>query len=104
MSLLLIAARFGVVVESAEEDPSAQLCLGCPETWMKLGERCYKFFGSPKTWDDANSVCHQLNAELPSIHSYPESDSLYQLWKTLVPDPTIHLEVSAMKMTFAVLF
>ena len=80
MSLLLIAARFGVVVESAE-DPSAQLCLGCPDAWTKLGERCYKFYGSPKTWDDANSVCNQFSAELPSIHSYEESESLYQLWE-----------------------
>uniref|UniRef100_A0A3B3BHG4 C-type lectin domain-containing protein n=1 Tax=Oryzias melastigma TaxID=30732 RepID=A0A3B3BHG4_ORYME len=47
--------------------------LRCPgPDWYEFGEFCYKPFGDKRTWQDAQSKCRDLGAELVSIMSMKE--------------------------------
>ncbi|RVE65935.1 hypothetical protein OJAV_G00121150 [Oryzias javanicus] len=47
--------------------------LRCPgPDWFEFGEFCYKPFGDKRTWQDAQSKCRDLGAELVSIMSMKE--------------------------------
>ena len=59
----------------------------CSPLWTKYEGNCYRFFGEPKTWKDAqNYCCDTFEANLVSIHDADENDVVHQLWRTsLVP-------------------
>ncbi|XP_038144839.1 galactose-specific lectin nattectin-like [Cyprinodon tularosa] len=47
---------------------------GCPLSWFSFGGRCYKYFGSRKTWGEAELLCVSKGGNLVSIHSQEEYD------------------------------
>lgn len=34
-------------------------CTKCPQAWIRNGQKCYRYFGSLKTWNDAKSDCRK---------------------------------------------
>ncbi|XP_072021296.1 echinoidin-like [Amphiura filiformis] len=62
-----------------------QSCHKCPPFWTHFRDNCYRFFGTAKTWDEAEAHCNGLFSDtaqghLVSIHSVEESDFVYKFW------------------------
>ncbi|XP_055006938.1 ladderlectin-like [Boleophthalmus pectinirostris] len=73
MLLACLAAVALLPARAAEDDP------GCADGWSKFGSRCFKFLNDKRTWTEAEKSCHDLGANLPSIHSLEESNFIKDL-------------------------
>ena len=53
----------------------------CEESWTHFHgtAHCYRYFDSSKTWEEAESHCQSLGADLLSIHSLNENDFIKSL-------------------------
>ena len=49
----------------------------CPNNWHYLhspdGNRCYQYFGEPKTWAAASDACQAINGQLATANNYEEN-------------------------------
>ncbi|XP_030839675.1 alpha-N-acetylgalactosamine-specific lectin [Strongylocentrotus purpuratus] len=63
-------------------------CTKCPQYWMEIGEYCYQYFGNKMKFHDAENICNRIGGDLPSIRNEEEGNTIYQLWKGLVNNPT----------------
>ncbi|XP_056109178.1 galactose-specific lectin nattectin-like [Rhinichthys klamathensis goyatoka] len=57
----------------------------CPDTWIKSGLRCYKFFSHPAKWITAERNCQRLGANLASVRKKQENDFLLSLLPSSTP-------------------
>ncbi|XP_072027942.1 echinoidin-like [Amphiura filiformis] len=69
----------------AGTDHADTCCKKCPPLWTRFQDNCYQFFGSVKSWSDAEAHCNGFftdtaQGHLVSIHSKAESDFVYKLW------------------------
>ncbi|XP_035850138.1 neurocan core protein [Sander lucioperca] len=53
----------------------------CPEDWSRLGNRCFAFIDSPKTWSEAEDYCLFEGGNLASVHSNEENNFIQILTK-----------------------
>ncbi|XP_071788858.1 echinoidin-like [Asterias amurensis] len=64
----------------------------CPTYWTRFRKHCYRFFGTRKTWMQAELYCNQFSANkhsgeetishLVSVNNHAENDFLYALWSS----------------------
>ncbi|XP_033101466.1 echinoidin-like [Anneissia japonica] len=60
----------------------------CPEYWTEYRGYCYRVFGQPLSWQDADKYCQFSSgaprgaAHLVSLHSQAESNFVRDLWIT----------------------
>ncbi|XP_060890629.1 galactose-specific lectin nattectin-like [Labrus mixtus] len=66
----------------AKCDKKGDCCMVCPEGWLELNSRCFKFIFNEKDWDDAEDSCIEQGGNLASIHSDEDYNALRNLVKT----------------------
>ena len=65
---------------------------GCYPLWSRFNDNCYRLFGDPMTWQDAENYCqrYEVNdqvAHLVSIHGKKENDFVYEMWQSTIIEP-----------------
>ncbi len=84
MSLLPVVLVFSVVFGAAFTSTCPR---ECPTYWTSYGSYCYRLFGSPQTWHQAEGRCQRSYSgrtpHLVSIHSYGENTFIKHLMETL---------------------
>ncbi|XP_027893466.1 ladderlectin-like [Xiphophorus couchianus] len=68
--------------EEEETAPDADLMMNgisCPAGWSGLGNRCFRYFGTFRTWARAERDCLSLGAQLASVHSFLEHHQIQNL-------------------------
>ena len=45
----------------------------CPAGWHYYRDSCYKYYSTPKAWEDAYRYCQVHNAKLASVENEPEN-------------------------------
>lgn len=84
----MYVACFGsVVVDSFE------LC-DSSDNWEYINGFCYKLFDQKSNWFDAQSICHQYNADLYVPSSYRMVQSISDLIPCRAPDQKAWIGVS----------
>ncbi|XP_038066196.1 alpha-N-acetylgalactosamine-specific lectin-like [Patiria miniata] len=68
----------------------ARADLECGPLWSRFGDHCYRFFGPPKTWQNAEDHCRKFftrfgQGHLASIHGEAENNVLLELWESSLP-------------------
>ena len=61
----------------------------CPPLWTKFQNHCYRFYGGPKSWIDAELHCRNMatcngasSAHLVSIHNQDENSFVFDYWQS----------------------
>ena len=65
---------------------------GCTPLWTRFDNFCYRYFGGPKTWEEAEAYCLRFKIEdnighLVSIHNKSENDLVHELWQSTITPP-----------------
>ncbi|XP_046362301.2 galactose-specific lectin nattectin-like, partial [Haliotis rufescens] len=45
----------------------------CPDAWIRYGNSCYMFIGTPETWMEASQQCVSMGAALAAIETVEEN-------------------------------
>ena len=61
----------------------------CPPLWTRFHNHCYRFYGEPKSWIDAELHCRNMAtcnaasvAHLVSIHNQDENSFVFDYWQS----------------------
>ncbi|XP_034020975.1 ladderlectin-like [Thalassophryne amazonica] len=53
----------------------------CPVGWTYFNRRCFRYVSDAMSWTDAKEHCQDINANLASVHNYPEYEALQKVIK-----------------------
>ncbi|XP_033123572.1 snaclec coagulation factor IX/factor X-binding protein subunit A-like [Anneissia japonica] len=84
MGIVLLLGIF-IAVAASPSDGAEYTVQVCPEYWVPFGNKCYRFFASLKTWDEAEKDCsssENSQSHLVSIESEDENQFVATLWQT----------------------
>ncbi|XP_034535168.1 ladderlectin-like [Notolabrus celidotus] len=75
----------GEIAFEAQEDDLELIkrTLTCPSGWNLLGESCYYYYSTYKTWAQAERICQGYGGNLASVHSNAEYHNLQWLVVTM---------------------
>ncbi|XP_033123571.1 C-type lectin BfL-2-like [Anneissia japonica] len=80
-----IVLLVGIFIAVAASPSDGALCRKCPKYWLPFGNKCYRLYASPKTWDEAKkdcSSCSNSHGNLVSIGSEAENKFVSTIWQT----------------------
>ncbi|XP_033123561.1 echinoidin-like [Anneissia japonica] len=86
----LLVLLLGIIIAVAASPSDGSQCPKCPKFWVQNGNKCYRFYASLKTWDEASkdcSSCENSYGNLVSIGSEEENKFVFTLWKTYNNNP-----------------
>ncbi|XP_033102149.1 C-type lectin BfL-2-like [Anneissia japonica] len=86
-----IVLLLGIIIAVAASPSDGSLCRKCPKFWLQNGNKCYRFYASLKTWDEASkacSSCENSHGKLVSIGSEDENKFVSTLWQTYNNNPS----------------
>ena len=83
--LLIVLSVCNLTFSSTQD----QAVGNCPPLWTKFQNHCYRFYGGPKSWIDAELLCRNMatcnsasSAHLVSIHNKDENSFVFDYWQS----------------------